>query len=131
MTKKSKAKITLFHCINAYTEDSSVTSSDYDLNVIKMPCSGMTTEVFILKAFESGADAVVILVCPLNTCRYMEGNLRAEKRVTWTKKILDEIGVDGKRLSLHNVKAGDSDSVNKIIKETLSVIDELGPNPAA
>lgn len=131
MTKKSNAKITLFHCINAYTEDSSVTSSDYDLNVIKMPCSGMTTEVFILKAFESGADAVVIMVCPLNTCRYMEGNLRAEKRVTWTKKVLDEIGVDGKRLSLHNVKSGDSDSVNEIIKETLSVIDELGPNPAA
>lgn len=131
MTKKSKAKITLFHCINAYTEDSSVTSSDYELKVIKMPCSGMTTEVFILKAFESGADAVVIMVCPLNTCRYMEGNLRAEKRVAWTKKVLDEIGVDGKRLSLHNVKAGDSRSVNEIIKETLSVVDELGPNPAA
>ncbi len=131
MTKKSKSKITLFHCINAYTEDSSVASSDYDLNVIKMPCSGMTTEVFILKAFESGADAVVIMICPLNTCRYMEGNLRAEKRVTWTKKVLDEIGVDGKRLSIHNIESGDSDSVNEIIKETLSVIDELGPNPAA
>lgn len=131
MTKKSKAKITLFHCINAYTEDSSVTSRDYELNVIKMPCSGMTTEVFILKAFESGADAVVIMVCPLNTCRYMEGNLRAEKRVTWTKKVLDDIGVDGRRLSLHNIKSGDNDSVSKIIEETLSVIDELGHNPAA
>ncbi len=131
MTKKSKAKITLFHCINAYTEEPSVISPDYELNIVKMPCSGMTTEVFILKAFESGADAVVILVCPVNTCRYMEGNLRAEKRVTWTKKILDEIGVGGKRLSLHNVKSGDSDTVNQIIEETLSVITELGPNPAA
>ncbi len=131
MTKKSKAKITLFHCINAYTEESSVISPDHELNIVKMPCSGMTTEVFILKAFESGADAVVILVCPVNTCRHTEGNLRAEKRVTWTKKVLDEIGVDGKRLSLHNVKSGDSDTVNQIIKETLSVIAELGPNPAA
>ena len=131
MTKNKKAKITMFHCINAYTEDPLVESSDFELKIVQMPCSGMTTEVFMLKAFESGADAVVVLVCPPKACRYMEGSLRAEKRVIRTKQILDEIGVGGKRLSLHNVKSGDNDTINQIIKETLSVIAELGPNPAA
>ncbi len=41
---------------------------------IKLPCSSMTREVVLLKAFEAGADAVVVLVCPEGSCRYLEGN---------------------------------------------------------
>ena len=34
-----------------------------------------------LKAFEAGADAVAVLACPEETCRYVQGNLRAKRRV--------------------------------------------------
>jgi coenzyme F420-reducing hydrogenase delta subunit len=131
MTKERKAKITLFHCINAYTEEAAITSDDYELKIIKMPCSGMITDVYMLKAFEAGADAVMILVCPDNACRYMEGNKRATKRVAWTKQILDSIGVGGKRLSIHNVNSGENKKIQDIMQETISVIGELGFNPAA
>jgi coenzyme F420-reducing hydrogenase delta subunit len=131
MEKKFKAKITLFHCINAFTERKSLSTDRVDVTVVKMPCSGMTSEVFILKAFESGSDAVAILVCPEGACRYMEGNLRARKRVERTQKVLDEIGLGGKRLSLHNVKASDKDSAETVIAEMMKVIEEMGPNPAA
>ncbi len=131
MDNENKIKITIFHCINAFRDDAAYTSQDYELTIVKMPCSGMTTDVFMLKAFESGADAVIVLVCPKDACRYMEGSLRAEKRVGWTKGVLDEIGVDGRRLSIHNVKSGDTDDVSRIINESLSVITELGKNPAA
>ena len=131
MGNDNKSKITIFHCINAFRDDSAYTSPDYELNIVKMPCSGMTTDVFMLKAFESGADAVIVLVCPKGACRYMEGSIRAEKRVGWTKGILDEIGVDGRRLSIHNVQSGDADDVSRIISESLSVVTELGKNPAA
>ncbi len=131
MADYDKSKITVFHCINAFREDAAYISPDYELNILKMPCSGMTTDVFMLKAFESGADAVIVLVCPKGACRYMEGSLRAEKRVDWTKGVLDEIGVGGQRLSIHNVKSGDSDDVSRIISESISVVSELGKNPAA
>lgn len=131
MGKTFKAKITVFHCINAYTEKTPLTSEDYEADIVKMPCSGMTTDVFMLKAFESGADAVVVLVCPEGACRYLEGSIRARKRVTWTQKILDEIGVDGRRLSIHNVTSGDNKAVKEIIDATLVELVELGQNPAA
>ncbi len=117
--------------MNAFKEDSALESDDYELNIVRMACSAMTTDVFMMKAFEAGADAVIVLVCPVDACRYIEGSLRAEKRVGRTKKILDEICIGGERLSLHNVKSGDTGSVARIIDEALSVITELGINPAA
>lgn len=129
--EKFKAKITLFHCINAFTERASLSNDDREVKLVKMPCSGMTTEVFMLKAFEAGADAVAILVCPEGACRYMEGNLRSKKRVEKTQKVLDEIGVGGQRLSLHNLAAKDSDSVSGLLDQMMMTIKELGKNPAA
>lgn len=128
---KFKAKITVFHCINAFTENTSLDTEDRSVKIVKMPCSGMTTEVFMLKAFESGADAVAILVCPEGACRYMEGNMRARKRVEKTQKVLDEIGVGGARLSLHNLAAKDSREVNTLLDGIVETVREMGKNPAA
>ena len=90
----------------------------------------MVKDLFVLRAFESGSDAVIIFVCPEGHCRYVEGNLRAKKRVTWVQNLLDEIGLGGKRLSLHNVSVEDSDSAYNAFQETLQTIDKLGLSPA-
>lgn len=131
MENTFKAKITLFHCINAFTEKKSLSSDNVEVKIVKMPCSGMVTEVFLLKAFEAGADAVSIFVCPEGACRYTEGNIRAGKRMEKTRSVLDEIGVGGKRLSMHQVKAAGGEAAEKIISGILDELKELGPNPAA
>ncbi len=96
-----------------------------------MPCSSMTRELFLLKAFEAGASAVVVLVCPEGTCRYLEGNLRARKRVAQVKKLLDEVGIGGERVNLFNIPHGDQSGADGIIQQTISDLVRLGPNPAA
>lgn len=126
-------KITIFYCINSFVESTAVMGSLEDraeVSLVKMPCSSMVKDVFLLRAFEADADAVVILVCPEGQCRYIEGNIRAKKRVAWVRKLLDDIGLDGRRLSLFNVKSGDEDHVKKIVGATLSGLKALGPNPA-
>jgi coenzyme F420-reducing hydrogenase delta subunit len=95
-----------------------------------MACSSMVKDVFLLRAFESGSDAVVVMVCPEGKCRYVEGNIRAKKRIEWVKKILDEIEFDGRRLSLHPVDASEQQAAAGIIGQVLSELSELGPNPA-
>jgi F420-non-reducing hydrogenase iron-sulfur subunit len=124
-------KLTVFHCLNVLSGALLTENSDYEINSIKMPCSSMTREIFLLKAFEDGADGVVVLVCPEGACRYVQGNIRAKKRVERVKKILDEIGLDGKRLNIYNVPQGDKAAVDRIIKQTVSDIAVMGPNPAA
>jgi coenzyme F420-reducing hydrogenase delta subunit len=91
----------------------------------------MTREVFLLKAFEAGASAVVVLVCPEGTCRYLEGNLRARKRVARVKELLGEIGIGGQRLNLFNIPHGDRSAVDAIIMQTISELATLGPLPLA
>ncbi|MBI5550335.1 MAG: hydrogenase iron-sulfur subunit [Desulfobacterales bacterium] len=134
MSQKSQSKITVFHCINVFGDGDAlpaVASASGELNFIKLPCSSMVKDVFLMRAFEAGADAVVVLVCAEGACRYVEGNLRAKKRVAWIKALLDEIGMDGRRLALFNVAAGDARSAKRFIQEALSVAAALGPNPAA
>jgi len=134
MSVNFKPKITLFHCINAFTEitDSPLSSrDDFEIKFIKLPCSSMVKDVFLLRAFEAGADGVVVLVCPEGQCRYVEGNIRAKKRVAWVQNLLDDIGIDGRRLSLSNIAAGDTAAATQIIDDVLKNLAELGPNPAA
>jgi F420-non-reducing hydrogenase iron-sulfur subunit len=125
-----KPTITLFHCINTFGEALSLTVSDktaFELKSVKLPCSSLIKDIFLLKAFEAGSDAVVVLTCPEGTCRYVEGNIRAKKRIGWVKKILNEIGIEEKRLSLFNINHGDRESAARIIDKTLSDLNIMGP----
>jgi coenzyme F420-reducing hydrogenase delta subunit len=90
----------------------------------------MVKDVFLLRAFEAGADAVVVMVCPEGACRYVEGNLRAKRRVLWVQKVLDEIGLGGRRLALFNVAPGDEQAIVKIMQDVRADVAALGPSPA-
>jgi F420-non-reducing hydrogenase iron-sulfur subunit len=127
----AKAKITVFHCFNALADVTFPENPDYEIQSVKLPCSSLTREVVLLRAFESGSDAVLVMVCPEGSCRYLQGNLRTAKRVTRVKKLLDEIGLDGRRLNLYSIPHGDQLKANQIIERTLEEIAVLGPNPAS
>jgi coenzyme F420-reducing hydrogenase delta subunit len=70
------------------------------------------------------------MVCPEGQCRYIEGNIRAKKRVAWVQNLLDEIGLDGRRLFLNNMASGDNAAVNQAMDNVLKNLAEVGPNPA-
>lgn len=126
-----KTRITLFHCYNALNTAAFLEFKDCEIHSINLPCSSLTREVVLLKAFEDESDAVVVLVCPEKTCHFVQGNMRAKKRVMRVKKILDEIGLDGRRLNIYNVPHGDRDAIEAIIRRTISELDSLRPLQAS
>jgi F420-non-reducing hydrogenase iron-sulfur subunit len=132
-TTAKKPAITVFHCVNALEggHSAALRRDDADINIIRMACSSMTRDVYLLRAYEAGADAVVVLVCPERQCRYIDGNVRAAKRVGRVKFLLDEVGLGRERIELYNVKPGDDAAVSGIIDRTLETLKDLGPNPAA
>ncbi|RJQ65810.1 MAG: hydrogenase iron-sulfur subunit [Desulfobacteraceae bacterium] len=134
LERMCKTKLTIFHCINVFGNGAAlpaIPAEKVELNFVKMPCSSMVKDIFLLRAFEAGADAVLVLVCAEGTCRYVEGNLRAAKRVKRVQALLDEIGFDGRRLSLFNIVAGEAQAVEQAIREVKSIVVALGANPAA
>ncbi len=133
MDGEFKPHITVFHCINTLGEGdaSPLAGGDgFSSKFVKLPCSSMVKDVFLLRAFEAGADAVVVLVCPEGACRYVEGNLRAKKRVRWVQALLDDIGLGGRRLSLYNLRPGDTAAAGRIAREVVEQVAALGPSPA-
>jgi coenzyme F420-reducing hydrogenase delta subunit len=90
------ATIHLFYCANSVTEselhDLQAQLGGDGLQMLSLPCSGKATIPYLLKAFEKGADGVVVCTCPVAQCKHLEGNLRASKRAEAVEALLDEIG---------------------------------------
>jgi coenzyme F420-reducing hydrogenase delta subunit len=133
MNEVSVPKITIMYCVNSFTETAAFQADfkkEVEIKFVKLACSSMVKDVYLLRAFEAGSDAVVVFVCPEGHCRYVEGNIRAKKRIAWVRNLLDEIGLDGNRLSLFNISSSDETAAEKHIRETLQVIGNLGLSPA-
>ena len=119
-TNINRLKITLFHCAKALNDAMPLCRNDIVLKDVKLACSSMVKDIYLLKAFEAGADAVIVLTCPEGQCQYIEGNLRARKRVERVKKLLDEIGWGGERLLFFNIGRGDEAAAAKTMEEIVS-----------
>ena len=57
---------------------------------IRVMCSGRVEPDFILKAFEAGADGVLVLGCHPGDCHYSEGNYKTVRRIALLKKLLSQ-----------------------------------------
>ncbi|MFP3896331.1 MAG: hydrogenase iron-sulfur subunit [Anaerolineales bacterium] len=70
---------------------------------IEIPCGGNIDVLHILRAFESGADRVMILACHEGACHSLDGNRWAAKRVEAARKLVVEAGLPAKSLIFHNL----------------------------
>ena len=53
-----------------------------NVKVIRVPCSCRVNPLFILRAFQRGADGVIIAGCHPGDCHYTSGNYFARRRMT-------------------------------------------------
>jgi F420-non-reducing hydrogenase iron-sulfur subunit len=100
-----------------------------NIEIIKVPCTGKVDIVHLLLAFEQGADGVMVAGCLEGDCHYQVGNLRAKKRVQRVKDILDKVGVNGGRLEMYNLSAGQGTRFAEIARDMYAKVLELGPSP--
>ena len=101
-----------------------------NLRIVRVMCSGRVDPIFILEAFRSGADGVLVAGCHLPAdCHYISGNFKAYRRVTMLKNLLEQLGLEPERLRLEWVSASEGDRFATIIKDMAEEIKKLGPNP--
>ncbi|MEE9306345.1 MAG: hydrogenase iron-sulfur subunit [Spirochaetia bacterium] len=75
------------------------------VRIIKLPCTGKVDPLFILKAFEKGADGVFVAGCLEGSCHFVNGNINARKRVEYTKGLLQDVGINPERLEMFNLSS--------------------------
>ena len=101
-TDHKKTKLHIFYCSNCLdgTEFDRIAREEegVEYTVISLPCSGKADLLYLLKAFETGADGLALVTCPKNECHFLEGNLRAPKRAQEANRLLEETGMGHDRV---------------------------------
>jgi len=98
-----------------------------NVRVVRVMCSGRIDPTFVLKAFQSGADGVLVCGCHLGECHYLEGNEKTAKRIPLLKKMLGQLGIEDERVRLEWVSASEGGRFASIVDEMTEQIRGLGP----
>ncbi|OGW17134.1 MAG: hypothetical protein A3G93_09505 [Nitrospinae bacterium RIFCSPLOWO2_12_FULL_45_22] len=68
--------------------------------MVRLMCLGRIQPAMILKAFELGAEGVLVLGCGKENCHYDFGSKRGEEHFQTASRLLHLLGIDEKRLKL-------------------------------
>jgi len=98
-----------------------------NVDIIRVMCSGRVDPTFVLKAFQLGADGVLVCGCHPGDCHYNEGNYKAARRIPLLKKMLSQLGIEDERVRLEWVSASEGERFAAIVNEMTEQIRELGP----
>ncbi len=98
-----------------------------NVRIIRTPCTGRLEVDYFMKAFENGADGVLVAGCEEGSCHFKEGNLLAKRRVNYTRDLLSEAGLEAERLRMVNVSAASSQKFAEIVRDMVETVRKLGP----
>jgi F420-non-reducing hydrogenase iron-sulfur subunit len=82
----------------------------------------------VVDALTKGADGVLITGCHLGDCHYVDGNIKAQRRVDALSVMLQDMGLEPERLKLEWVSAGEGEKFAKVVREFTDEVRKLGPN---
>jgi F420-non-reducing hydrogenase iron-sulfur subunit len=100
-----------------------------NVRIVRTPCTGRLEVEFFLKAFEKGADGILVAGCLEGGCHFTEGNLLAKGRVGYTRTFLSESGLEEDRIRMINISAAMARPFVDHLNDMIETVKKLGPNP--
>lgn len=124
-------KLYVFHCANhsgvdQFAGQGSVRTGD-TIKTISLPCAGKIDVPYLIKAFETGADGVVVVTCRKGECRHIEGSPRAHKRAEAVESLLEEIGFGSGRMAVFESGSENAGQVVGQIRQFVERVRQLPP----
>ena len=96
-----------------------------NIRIIRVPCSGRVNPLFVLKAFNLGADGVLVSGCHPNDCHYAEGNFYARRRLEFLKEFLPFMGIDKNRFAYQWVSASEAQKWQNVVVNFVKRIEDI------
>jgi coenzyme F420-reducing hydrogenase delta subunit/NAD-dependent dihydropyrimidine dehydrogenase PreA subunit len=95
------------------------------IKVAEVSCISKLEPLTLLRAFEMGANAVVILGCMSGDCHFDAGHTWARRRLDYTSQLLDTMGLDKQRLQW--LSPTPEEEFSKSLSGFVEEIKKLGP----
>jgi coenzyme F420-reducing hydrogenase delta subunit len=89
---------------------------------LKVDCMGQIGSSLVLKAFEKGADGVMLVGCSPEECHYEFGSRRAAELFEEVRKLAGLLGFHENRLQFHQVRTGEG---AELIGKVQAFVDRL------
>ena len=133
INKEWKPKIVAFCCnwcsyAGADLAGSARLSYPAEVKIIRIPCSCRLNPMFILKAFQRGADGVILCGCHPGDCHYSTGNYYARRRMTTLFSMLNYLGIEKQRTRVEWVSAAEGAKFSTVMNDFVKTVTELGEN---
>jgi len=116
-------------CSYAGADLAGTTRLQYPSNVriIRVMCSGRVDPAFVLRAFELGADGVLVAGCHPADCHYINGNDKAAMRGSFLSALLEDAGIEPQRFRLEWIAGSEGQKFARIVREMVVELEQLGP----
>jgi len=98
-----------------------------NIRIIRVMCSGRIEPTFILKAFQQGADGVLVCGCHPGDCHYHEGNYKCLRRFKLIQKYIVQMGIEKDRLRLEWISASEGQQFAELVNNMTKTLLLLGP----
>ncbi len=127
-------RIVVVYCRNAVSSAAELLEGPYTVKGLNaffaaLPCSSKIEPSYLLKILADGADGVLVVACPEGHCRFMVGNVRAEKRVNYVRSLLDKAKMGAERLTLERGENLTEKDLLSLAQRRVEPLKILGPNP--
>jgi len=98
-----------------------------NVRIVRFPCTGRIDYMLLLKAFDEGADGIIVSGCHPNDCHYTSGNFHARRRWMAFRSLCDFMGIDTRRIKFSWVSSAEGAKWADIVNTTVASVRELGP----
>ena len=99
-----------------------------DIKIVRVPCSCRIDPLFVLRAFQRGADGVIINGCHPGDCHYSTGNYFTRRRMTLLFSMLEYLGIEKERTRVEWVSAAEGARFASVMNDFANQIRALGEN---
>ena len=99
-----------------------------NIKVIRVPCSSRINPLYILRAFQRGADGVLVAGCHPGDCHYTSGNYYVRRRLSAFRRLLEFSGLEPERFEVRWISASEGDRFAEVMQSMTEKIKALGPN---
>ena len=99
-----------------------------NVKIIRVPCSCRVDPTSILRAFQRGADGVLICGCHPGDCHYTTGNYYTRRRMTLLFSMLSYLGIEKERTRVEWVSAAEGAKFAQTVNEFTAAVAALGEN---